>query len=75
MLSISCAIWRIMAMRDFRPFMKEVVYLTYDEAKRKLLKTYGTPERIQMKTVKDVEVALHSQIVRGSRGAVRDGRC
>jgi hypothetical protein len=29
---------------DFRTFMKEAADLTYTEARRKLLKTYGTPE-------------------------------
>ena len=47
---------------DFRTFMKEATNLTYDEAKRKLLKTYGTPERIQLKSVKDVEEAFHGQM-------------
>jgi hypothetical protein len=47
---------------DFRTFMKEAADLTYDEARRKLLKTYGTPERIHMKYVKDVEESFHAQI-------------
>jgi hypothetical protein len=47
---------------DFRTFMKEAADLTYDEARRKLFKTYGTPERIQIKGVKDVEEAFHAQI-------------
>gem|GEM_PF-1362690 len=51
---------------DFRTFMKEAVDLTYDEARRKLLKTYGTPERIQMKSVKDVEEAFHGQMCEGA---------
>ena len=47
---------------DFRTFMKEAANLTYDEARRRLLKTYGTPERIQLKSVKDVERAFHGQM-------------
>ncbi|HUW68552.1 MAG TPA: hypothetical protein VMW20_11025, partial [Candidatus Nanoarchaeia archaeon] len=34
----------------------------YDEARRKLLKTYGTPERIHMKGLKDIEEAFHAHM-------------
>jgi hypothetical protein len=35
---------------------------TYDKAKRKLLKTYGTPEWIRVKSMKDVKEAFHARM-------------
>ena len=45
---------------DFRTFMKEAADLTYDEARPKAVEDLCTPERIQMKDLKDVEEAFHA---------------
>jgi len=47
--------------------------LAYDDAKRKLLHCYGMPERIHVKSMKDVEEVVHARMCEGADE--QHGRC
>lgn len=47
---------------DFETFMNEASDLTYREAREKLLRTYGTPWRLHVRSAGDIEGAFHAQM-------------
>lgn len=47
---------------DFETFMNEASDLTYREAREKLLRTYGTPGRLHVRSAGDIEGAFHVQM-------------
>lgn len=47
---------------DFETFINEASDLSYDEAKKNLLRTYSTPERLHVKNARDIEEVFHAEM-------------